>query len=89
MKKIILFLLVSIASYSQNAKIQVKVDSIYYIDTNYKNREYYINYQVTNTTDKDISFFLIPKKVATPKSNINSANSNCKAASFLNAATSP
>ena len=60
MKKIILLLLVSIASYSQNAKIQVKVDSIYYVETNYKNREYYINYQVTNTTNKDISFFLIP-----------------------------
>ncbi len=60
MKNIFLFLLISIASYSQNAKIQVKVDSIYYVDTNYKNREYYINYKVTNTTDKDISFFLIP-----------------------------
>lgn len=60
MKKLLLTFLISLSLYGQNAKIQVKVDSIYYVDTNYKNREYYINYQIINTTDKEISFFLIP-----------------------------
>ena len=60
MKKLLLFFAISLSLHGQNAKIQVKVDSIYYVDTNYKNREYYINYQIINTTDKEISFFLIP-----------------------------
>jgi predicted lactoylglutathione lyase len=52
-----LFLLIT---FSVSAQIEVKIDSINSVDVSSKKRTFSINYHITNTTDKELSFFLIP-----------------------------
>jgi hypothetical protein len=53
----ILFLLITV---SVSAQIEVKIDSIISVDVSSKKRTFSINYHITNTTNKELSFFLIP-----------------------------
>lgn len=53
----ILFFLVTV---SVSAQIEVKIDSIISVDVSSKKRTFSINYHITNTTDRELSFFLIP-----------------------------
>lgn len=55
-----LLLLFSIATYSQNKVLDLKINSITFKDLQSDKREYTINYQIENLTNQDISFFLTP-----------------------------
>ena len=58
--KFIYILLISASIFAQNKNIEVKITAITSSDNNPKKREFTINYQVENLTNKPISFFLIP-----------------------------
>ena len=55
----ILFFFFSI-SFGQNKPLELKIDSITSVDLSSKKRAFTIKYHITNTTNKEVSFFLIP-----------------------------
>ena len=55
-----LFFFSSLLLFSQESKLKVKLNNITTLLINAKNTEYFINYEITNTTNNEISFFLIP-----------------------------
>ena len=61
--KIIVFLLVSFWSFSQNRPIEIIIDSITSIDSKeFREREFTIVYHIKNLSDKEVTFFLNPNK---------------------------
>lgn len=47
-------------TYTVSSQIEVTIDSITSVDISSKKRAFSINYHITNTTDRELSFFLIP-----------------------------
>lgn len=61
--KIIIFLLLSLITFSQTKPLELKIDSIRSSDTNDKDREFVLNYHITNLSDKSVSFVLNTKSI--------------------------
>lgn len=55
--------LILFVTFSISAQIELKIDSITSTDINPKKRKFYINYHISNLTNKEISFFLIPNSL--------------------------
>lgn len=55
-----LYFLILLITFSVSAQIEVKIDSIISVDISSKKRTFSINYHITNTTNEELSFFLIP-----------------------------
>jgi hypothetical protein len=58
-----LLLLFKIACFSQNAALQIRIDSITFRDLNQKEREFTIAYHLQNLTNKPVSFILDAKSL--------------------------
>ena len=60
MKLLVVLLFCFSSVFSQQPKINVKISSISSNEVNSKNKKYFINYEISNTSNAEISFFLIP-----------------------------
>ena len=61
--KFIICLLFSVTVFSQTKPLELKIDSIKTTNTTDKDREFIINYHITNLTDKPVSFVLNTKSI--------------------------
>ena len=61
MKFFLLF--ISLASLAQNNPLNIKINSVNYNDSLANRRVYQINYQIENTTNNDVQFFLNPNSL--------------------------
>ena len=58
---LVLFLFISTSSIAQKTALKVTINSITFEDTKPSKRNYFIKYQIENTTKNEVSFFLIPQ----------------------------
>lgn len=61
MKFFLLF--ISLASLAQNNPLNIKINSVNYSDSLANRRVYHINYQIENTTNNEVQFFLNPNSL--------------------------
>ena len=61
MKFFLLF--ISLASLAQNNPLNIKINSVNYNDSLANRRVYQINYQIENTSNNDVQFFLNPNSL--------------------------
>jgi hypothetical protein len=59
----IIYLLLLFINFSVSAQIELKIDSISYVDLTSKKRNFKIKYHIKNLTNNEISFFLIPNSL--------------------------
>ncbi|WP_395061361.1 hypothetical protein [Flavobacterium sp.] len=57
----LLYFLVFLFTFSVSAQIEIKINSISTTDLSLKKRKFTIKYHIKNLTNKEISFFLMPK----------------------------
>lgn len=58
--KFIYLLLISASIFAQDKSIEAKIMAITASDSNPKNREFTIHYEIENLTNNSVSFFLTP-----------------------------